>query len=274
MQARIIHRFDAFERAIGLAKDHPVPVPRVTTLVNALEPIVMEIRRYAGEQDFGHATFRGGSSIRAHHAAELRALLRSVNRIALALDPEEFPGLREKLKMPRGDGYERLRARASAFINAAEPLRSAFIERGLDPDFIEQIAARQGEMLAALTIKNNGRSLQIGGTAGLAALVRRGMQILRELDAILTHQYRGNPSLLAAWKSAARVQRDPQRREGSEELDVTAPQRIEPISPPGESAITRAPTTVPAPPVNAQSFPLTPRPNPTAAPFTRVPRSD
>jgi hypothetical protein len=111
--------------------------------------------------------------------------------------------------MPRGDGYERLRARASAFVDAAEPLRSAFIDRGLDPDFIEQIAARQAEMVAALTIKNNGRALQIGGTAGLAAVARRGMQILRELDAILTHQYRGNPGLLAAWKSAVRVQRDP-----------------------------------------------------------------
>ena len=38
---------------------------------------------------------------------------------------------------------------------------------------------------------------------------RTGVEILRELDAILSYQYRNNPALLAAWKGACRIERDP-----------------------------------------------------------------
>jgi hypothetical protein len=48
----------------------------------------------------------------------------------------------------------------------------------------------------------------MSGTAGLLAKSREGMEILHELDAILSHQYRDNPALLAAWKGACRVERD------------------------------------------------------------------
>jgi hypothetical protein len=209
MEARIKRRLNTLERATRLAKAHPVNLPRVTTLTGALDTIILELRQYAGDQDHGHAAFRSGSAIRVQRAAELLALMRTVNRIVRALDPHEFPGLKQKFRMPRGDGYERLLGRAAAFVEAAEPIRSEFIDRGLDPDFIEQILARRDEMHAALAIKNKGLSQRVGSTAGLADLARRGMQLLRELDAILTHQYRNDADLFASWKSACHVERDP-----------------------------------------------------------------
>jgi hypothetical protein len=211
MEARINRRFTTLERATRFAKDHPVAVARVAILITALDAIIVQLYAHAGDQDFGRASFKSGSTIRSQKASELRDLLRSVNRIARVLDPTEFPGLKPRFLMPRGDGYERLRARASAFVDAAEPIKDAFIERGLDPDFIEQIIAKQDEMLEATNIKNSGLFTQVGGTAGLAALTRQGMRYLRELDAILTHQFRKDASLLAAWKSTAHVERDPQR---------------------------------------------------------------
>jgi hypothetical protein len=210
MEIRFKLRLEAFERAVRVAKDNPITpsLPRVASLTVEIDTIIHDIHRRSGEQDYGHATYRSGSAIRAQRASELRGLLRSINRIALALDPEEFPGLKQKLKMPRGDGYELLRARAAAFVDVVTPIWEVFTERGLDIDLIEQITAKGAELQAAKAIKNNGRSLQVGGTAGLADLARRGMRLLRELDAILTHQYRADFATLAAWKGAVRIHRN------------------------------------------------------------------
>jgi hypothetical protein len=222
METRIKHRLNAFERAARLATAHPVNLSRAGTLAAEIDDIIRSVRDHAGDQDHGHAAFRSGSAVRAQRAAELLELMRTLNRIVRALDPEEFPGLKEKFRMPRGDGYERLLGRAAAFVDAAEPIKTVFIERGLEPDFIEQILARCDEMHAALATKNTGLAQRVGSTAGLAALTRRGTQLLRELDAILTHQYRHDPSLLAAWKSACHLERDPQRNDEPETLEPTS----------------------------------------------------
>jgi hypothetical protein len=210
MEARISRRITTLERATRFVREHPVPVSHVTTLIDSIDAIVAELYHSAGQQRIGHASFRSGAAIRASHAAELLALMRSVNRIARALDPNEFPGLREQFRMPRGDGYQRLLSHAAAFAQAAQPILAIFLERGLEPDFIQQILARREEIHAGLTIKNNGFSQRLSGTASLAALTRRAMPLLRELDAILTHQYRNDAGLLAAWKGACHVERDPE----------------------------------------------------------------
>ena len=58
-------------------------------------------------------------------------------------------------------------------------------------------------------------------------MIKRGMSLARQLDAILSAAYANNPALLAAWKSAFRVQRDPQPSEdetsGSTVALVAAP---------------------------------------------------
>jgi hypothetical protein len=44
----------------------------------------------------------------------------------------------------------------------------------------------------------------------LMAQAHFGLEQMRELDAILSYQYRDNPPLLAAWKSACHVEREPE----------------------------------------------------------------
>jgi len=208
MQTRIKHRLETLERSVRLAREHPTGLARVTQLIDQIEVIIAQIWSHAGGQHTGHLAYRGGAATRAFRAAELLELMRSVNRIGRAVSPLEYPGLREQLRMPRGDGYRRLIAAAGSFIQVARAYKAVFLDRGLDPDFIEQIEAKIPELEAASTVINHGKAQRIGSTAGLADLARRGMEGLRELDAILSHQFRHNPALLASWKGAARVQRD------------------------------------------------------------------
>jgi hypothetical protein len=59
-------------------------------------------------------------------------------------------------------------------------------------------------------------------TAGLNAKADHGIVLLREMDSILSYQYRNDPGLLASWKSASHVDRDPSRAERGK---VTGPHR-------------------------------------------------
>ena len=75
--------------------------------------------------------------------------------------------------------------------------------------FDTELTAKKTALVAATGQKNAGHATQMAGTAGLLAQSRTGVEILRELDAILSYQYRNNPALLAAWKGACRIERDP-----------------------------------------------------------------
>jgi hypothetical protein len=79
------------------------------------------------------------------------------------------------------------------------------------------------QLVAATGDKHEGLATQVSGTAGFNAEARLGLKLMRELDAILTYQYRDNPPLLAAWKSACHVERDPVTETPAEPAPAPAP---------------------------------------------------
>jgi len=198
-------------------------MPAVTTLLTDLGGIITAIGGHADDQDTGSTEFRGGSSYRQMVAEQLRAQMRPINKIARALKPELYPTAREQFKMPPTNGYSKLISRAETFIDAIAPIKVAFTDRGLPATFDTALAAKKAELVAATGIKNAGRATQVGGTAGLFAKSRAGLDILHELDAILSFQYRDNPALLAAWKSACHVERDPETGNAQTPPTATTP---------------------------------------------------
>lgn len=90
------------------------------------------------------------------------------------------------------------------------PIKAAFVDRGVPADFDETMTDLIEALEDATQRKSSGLSQQSGGTAGLDDAARRGVALVRELDAIMTHLLRNSPSLMAAWKTASRIQRDPQ----------------------------------------------------------------
>lgn len=209
MEDLVIRRFNTFDRIVDFGLDHPLtpPIVTVTSLMTAMNGIVTVLGDAAGDQDAGHGEFRGGSATRQRVAGELVALMRPINKIARSLKPAQFPGVREQFLMPDSLTYPKLVARAQAFIEAIVPIKDAFVDRGMAATFDTELAAKKAELVASTGRKNSGQAAQMEGTANLMAKSAEGMEILRELDAILSHQYRNNPGLLAAWKGACRVER-------------------------------------------------------------------
>jgi len=211
MENLIARQFAAFDRVVDFGANHPLTpaMPTVTTLLTNLGVVLTALVDSGDDQAFGRGQFRGGAAYRQAVAAEVRSQMRPVNKIARALKSEQYPGVREQFLMPRSSSYGNLIAAAEAFISAVTPIKQLFVDRGLPADFDTQLAAKKAALVAATGQKNAGHATQMAGTAGLEAKSREGMEILRELDAILSYQYRNNPALLAAWKGACRVERDP-----------------------------------------------------------------
>jgi hypothetical protein len=225
MNTIVVRRLDAFDRVADFGANHPLtpPMPAVTTLLTDLDGVITGLGGHADDQDTGSTEFRGGSSYRQMVAEQLRTQMRPINKIARALKPELYPTAREQFKMPPSGSYSKLISRAETFIDAIAPIKVAFTDRGLPATFDTALAAKKAELVAATGIKNAGRATQVGGTAGLLAKSRVGLDILHELDAILSFQYRDNPALLAAWKSACHIERDPETANAQTQPAATTP---------------------------------------------------
>jgi hypothetical protein len=211
MNTLIVRRRDAFDRVVDFVDDHPIApaMPAVTTLATDLGNVLTALGESADDQDIGRGEFRGGTAYRRMVADQLRALMRPINKIARALKPELFPGVREQFRMPDNNSYPKLISRAGAFVDAIAPIKAAFTDRGMAATFDTELSAKKAELVSATGLKNSGHSTQMQGTANLFAKSRQGLAILHELDAILSYQYRNDPGLLAAWKGACHIERDP-----------------------------------------------------------------
>ena len=218
MKAKSKRKVEACKRSLRHITDHPLVPPnvRLTTLVTGLTANVASFRDYTAGQSGGELEFHSGTLTRRQMADDLRADMRAINGIAKALPRDEFPGVRELFLMPRSGSYEALIARANAFLEKIGPIKVVFVDRGLPADFDEQLAAKLVAVDSASGTRDSGRSDRVGGTAGLDAKADQGIAMLREMDSILSYQYRNDPALLASWKSACHVDRDPSRAEDEE----------------------------------------------------------
>src|SRR5678816_4274169 len=152
--------------------------------------MLTSFRDYTAGQSGGELGFHSGTITRRQKAELLRSDMRAVNQMAKGLPKAEFPGVRELFLMPRGGSYEALIARANAFVDKVGPIKSVFVDRGLPADFDEQLATKLAAVDTASDTRDSGRSDRVGGTAGLDAKATHALALLREMDSILSYQYR------------------------------------------------------------------------------------
>jgi hypothetical protein len=211
MNRRDTNRREALLRVKQFVIDHPLTPAnaRVTALHTLITAVTIEIDTHSDNQDSGRGLASGTSRDRRRIAKDLRKLMRRIADIGKALDPAEFPGVAQLLRMP-GSSYLQLETRARTFVEVVTPIKTAFVDRMMPLTFDETLQGLIDEFAAARERKHTGRAEQVGGTAGLSEAVGRGMRLARELDAILSAAYAEIPALYAAWKSALKVQRPPE----------------------------------------------------------------
>ena len=93
----------------------------------------------------------------------------------------------------------------------ALPLKAEFIKRGLPDDLIDDLEADIEILEQAITHEAQGKESHVAATAAIDQEIERGMNAVRELDAIVQNIFRNDPAALAEWASASHVERPPRR---------------------------------------------------------------
>lgn len=212
MKTKHNHTLDMLDRLVGYLTNHPStetePIPpRAIDLIAEAATVATALRLAFDRQVSGNATERGGTTHRNQLKRALLEAMRIINRIARTLDPVVYPMARDHFRMPDSRSFTNLIATAHAFAAHAQSLTQDFIDRGRPASFIADLRALASQVEAIAQVKHVGRQTQVGGTAGIEAHARRGIAIMRELDAILSPLLAADPAKLATWKSAAHLDR-------------------------------------------------------------------
>ena len=214
MNQIVKNRFEMFVGVNLFAGKPGLPVnARATALFALNQAVVTNLTDAGAAQEEGRGLFQGATADRLRLGSELRALVRKASGIAKILDPLAFLDVRQQVRPPRSGAYAALIASALAIKTAVTPaaVKAAFVERGMAADFDTELEDLSESLQEATARKGLGRSTRVGGTVGLLAESRRGLGIVRELDAIMDVILADNAALLAEWQSVSHVQRPPQR---------------------------------------------------------------
>jgi hypothetical protein len=193
----------------------------LTTPAQALVPKVVaslaEINQLGGGQFAGYNQYLSGAALRRQAAKQVRRMLVDIAQTARVLDQAgTHPGLAEKLHTSRDTrSYQALHDAGTAFAEelAVPAVKTSYTTRGYEATFIDDLTALVQALDTATTVKLSGANRRINSTASLTVAVRKGVAVVRDLDAILTRQLRNTePGLYAEWKATIHIQSRPRQR--------------------------------------------------------------
>lgn len=166
----------------------------------------------AGQQSSGINVKEEGTALRSGARENLRDQMEAISRTAAALAVSgTTPGLENRFRMPRGSNDQSLINAARAFADDAEPIKERFISFGLPANFLDKLNTAIAEFELAVNRQNTGRETHVAATTAIDRSLERGMNMVRQLDAIVRNKYANNAPQLSAWESARHVERTPQR---------------------------------------------------------------
>lgn len=160
---------------------------------------------FGAEKIQGTGEFRAAAAERRFVVNDLRKQMREISETAKALTRTGAqPGLDLEFRMPKRNMQD-IRDRAAAFKAALEPIKQLFIDYDSPATVVEDLNDAIEDFDAVTGRRYAGLGKQIGATASLRVIARRGVTAVRALNAIAIKRYRDNPALLAEWNAAQRI---------------------------------------------------------------------
>jgi len=172
--------------------------------------VIDELEGHASAEAAGRGAARQSTASKAVARVVIGEDLGILRRTARTMS-SVAPGLEDQFRLPQKYDDQELLTAARAALNAAEPHKAEFLRREVPERLFQELAANIASFEAALTGQNTGREDSITAGASIDGAIERGMDALRQLDAIVRNKLHDNPALLVAWLSAKRIERAPRR---------------------------------------------------------------
>ncbi|HEV2914110.1 MAG TPA: hypothetical protein VGX92_12590 [Pyrinomonadaceae bacterium] len=189
---------------------------------SSLQGIVGELEQHGTAQSSGSSAAKTSTGAKKVARDGVRRRMAAISETARAMEIT-MPGISATFRIPNTNGDQALLNTARAFIVAATPLESEFIQREMPEDFIEDLNDAIETFQSACNSQSMNREKRVTATAAIQTVINRGMEIVRELDAIVRNKFRGDEPTLAAWESARHIERQPRRHTETSEPEPPTP---------------------------------------------------
>jgi hypothetical protein len=212
-------RVQMFRRVRDLLRADVVPAPIQPTLTQ-LEGVINRLDAHATQQELSSRRARSGTqSLRDRVRRLRRELLAPVVLVGRAVsfsNDADVMALRSASRMPRDGDYEGLLASAQAIAKVVEDHQDAFVNAGLPKDHLARVVAETASLKAAIDARGQESARRVAATQGTIAESRRGLQLVRLIDALYAPTLASNESRLAEWRKAIALARESVAKGGEE----------------------------------------------------------
>ncbi len=176
----------------------------------AIGAVVDELEAHGANQFSGKGAAQAGTLAKRVARTSVREMMVAIRDTAQALE-EIMPGVSANFRVPSNNGDQALISSARAFVEAATPIKSEFIQREMPATFLENLTAAIALFESAVNEKNTNTERRVAATAAINASLERGAKLVRELEPIVRNKFRSDAATLAAWESASHVARAPKK---------------------------------------------------------------
>jgi hypothetical protein len=98
---------------------------------------------------------------------------------------------------------------ARAMATAAAPHADALTRAGFPADTVAQLGAAASALESVITERANAKVRRVGSTKGIHEALLKGREAVAMLNAVVSKQFVGDQTFLAAWRAARRVMAKP-----------------------------------------------------------------
>jgi len=244
MNTFAVRRFNMLVRVKEFGASHPDLFPADSLGARTLAEIggiVDRLRASVMSESSGLSAARQVAHSKTAARQALRGALEGIARTARGI-AVDTPGIAGGFVVPDGKNDLELTAAAARFAYNAAPLAASFMAHGLPASFMADLREALASFERATKGRATARQSHVGARAGIKAEIVAAFAILPRLDAIVENGLAGDPSLLAAWRSARHVEGRSARAGAPSAAGQAAPSApAAPIPPAGVQPATVAP---------------------------------
>lgn len=219
-------RVQMFRRVRDLLRADVVPATIQPTL-NQLEGVISRLDAHATQQELSTRRTRSGTQSLRDRVRRLRRELLApvvlVGRAVSITNDTEVMALRSASRMPREGDYEGLLASAQAIAKVVEDHQDAFVNAGLPKEHLARLVAETAALKGAIDARGQESARRAAATKGTIAETRRGVQLVRLINALYAPTLASDESRLAEWRTAIALARESVAKGGEEGAPNTTP---------------------------------------------------
>jgi phage FluMu protein gp41 len=198
-----IQKYEMLTRVAEFATKNASLFPKQTAgaeLVKELQSAARELSEIKASQSAAKEQMRTSGNRRLEKLDDLRSRLEAIHYTAEALELEGF-------SFTETAAVSTLFDLARNYGEAAGPLKTQFIRHGLPSDFIENLKSAAEGLQSAIAEQVDARGRRKAAIQEFDKTLHEGLHCLDRFEALLKNTMSGNPSVMASWEVARRVER-------------------------------------------------------------------